>query len=131
MKDKVKASCPGINKSRILNVVNSVLPKSKAVRKFGPVFVSPQKMRQLNKKYRDQDKSTNVLSFEEGDVVLCPKVIETEAKKYGFTQKNWMTRLVVHGILHLAGYDHSTRKGTLRMERVESVIARRLGDGNV
>ncbi len=116
----------GVSKDRVIRVVNSALPKSKAVREFGLVFVSPQKMRQLNKKYRDQDKSTNVLSFEEGDVVLCPKVIETEAKKYGFTQKNWMTRLVVHGILHLAGYDHGTRRGALEMEKLEERILGRL-----
>ena len=103
-----------------------MLPKSKAVREFGLVFVSPQKMRQLNKKYRDQDKSTNVLSFEEGDVVLCPKVIETEAKKYGFTQKNWMTRLVVHGILDLTGYDHGARKSALEVEKLEERILGRL-----
>mgnify|MGYP001604824476 FL=1 len=67
-----------------------------------------------------------MLSFEEGDVVLCPKVIETEAKKYGFTQKNWMTRLVVHGILHLTGYDHGARKSALEVEKLEERILGRL-----
>ncbi|MBI4120153.1 MAG: rRNA maturation RNase YbeY [Parcubacteria group bacterium] len=112
-----------------------MLPKSKAVREFGLVFVSSQKMRQLNKRYRGRNHPTNVLSFETGpsnelgagDVVLCPSVIKAEAKKYGFTQKNWMTRLVVHGILHLAGYGHDTRKDTEVMENTETRILNKLG----
>ena len=95
MKDKVKDFWPGINKSRILRVVNSVLPKSKAVREFSLVFVSPAQMAELNKKYRGYSGPTNILSFEEGpsnelgagDVVICPTVVRQEAKKYSFTQK--------------------------------------------
>lgn len=135
MREIIRASWPGIDKSRILRAVNSVLLKSKAVREVGLVFVSPQKMHQLNKKYRGQDKSTSVLSFEEGpsselgagDVVVCPDVAREEARRYGFTQKNWMTRLVVHGILHLAGYDHDSRVGASKMESVENKVLARLG----
>lgn len=114
------------------------MPKSKTIREFGLIFVSPRKMAELNLKYRRQNKPTNVLSFGTGfskelgagDVVVCPEVAAAEAKKYGFTQKNWMTRLVVHAILHLAGYDHKTRRDELEMERLEKVVLRKLGVGN-
>ena len=92
-------------------------------------------MAELNKKYRGYSGPTNILSFEEGpsnelgagDVVICPTVVRQEAKKYSFTQKNWMTRLVVHGILHLAGYGHDTRKDTEVMENTETRILNKLG----
>jgi len=54
--------------------------------------------------------------------VICPEVVKEEAKNYGFTQKNWMTRLIVHGILHLTGYEHG-----VGMERLEDKILNKLG----
>ena len=135
MERNVKFSYAGIDKTKILKVVNSVLAKNKAVSDYGLIFVSKKKMTELNKKYRRKNKPTNVLSFETGlandlgagDVVVCPKVAAEEAKKYGFTQKNWMTRLIVHGILHLAGYDHEAQKDELEMERLEKIILAKLG----
>lgn len=136
----------GIDKNKILKAVNLVVPKHKIIREFGLVFVSPKKMAELNLKYRRQNKPTNVLSFsfgdpalernrlnrikfisfKGGDVVVCPEVVAAEAKKYGFTQKKWMTRLVVHAILHLAGYDHDTVMAQSRMERLEKIILGKL-----
>ncbi len=115
-----------ISKNKILRAANSVLPKGKAVREFGLIFVSKKKMAELNKKYRGRVGATNVLSFETGEVVLCAEVVGEEAKKYGFTQKKWMTRLIVHGILHLAGYDHKVRQDKLDMERLEKIVLGKL-----
>lgn len=122
MRETLATSWPGINKGNVLKAVNSLLPPNKAVKEFGLVFVSAGKMRELNKKYRHRSGATNVLSFETGDVVICPEVIKKEAREYGFTQKNWMTRLIVHGILHLAGYDHKHTRERRVMERLEAMI---------
>ncbi|MBI4119021.1 MAG: rRNA maturation RNase YbeY [Parcubacteria group bacterium] len=136
----------GINKNKVLKAVNSVLPKNKTIREFGLVFVSPKKMAEFNLKYRWRKGPTNVLSFvygdpalernkfhlaqtisfKGGDVVVCPTVAAEEAKRYGFTQKNWMTRLIVHAILHLAGYDHKTGKDERKMERLEKIVLKKL-----
>ena len=123
----------GIDKNKILRAVNLVVPKHKIIREFGLVFVSPQKMAELNLKYRRQNKPTNILSFAglsrelgSGDVVVCPKVAVAEAKKYGFTQKNWMTRLIVHAILHLAGYNHKTFEGETVMKHLEDKVCGKL-----
>lgn len=116
----------GIDKNKIQRVVNAVLPKSKAVREFGLVFVSPAEMSGLNKKYRGRKGPANVLSFDTGDVVLCPSVIKVEAKEYGLPEADWMTRLIVHGILHLAGYRHDGRKDTGKMEKLEKRIWEKL-----
>ena len=112
----------GINKNKILKAVNSVLSQSKAIDEFGLIFVSAKKMTEFNKKHRGLNRPTNVLSFDEGDVVICPEVIKLEAKEYGLTQKKWMTRLIVHGILHLVGYDHQTRKRELEMKFLEEKV---------
>ena len=136
MKSDVKFFYSGINKNKILKSVNSCLPKNKTVADYGLIFVSKKKMAELNKKYRGKDKPTNVLSFaahgeprferETGDVVVCPAVVLEEAKTYGFTQKKWMTRLIVHGILHLAGYDHETKKEEEEMTALELKAEKKL-----
>ena len=81
-------------------------------------FVSEKKSREINKKYRKKDKSTNVLSFplhkDEGEIILCNSVIKREAKKIDKTYKAWLGFLVIHGMLHLKGMTHSSR-----MERAE------------
>ncbi len=127
MENSVKFSYSGIDKNKILKAVNSCLPKNKTVVDYGLIFVSKKKMLELNKKYRGKDKPTNVLSFETGDVVICPAVVSDEAKRYGFTQKKWMTRLIVHGILHLVGYDHETPKEEEEMKKLELKAEKKLG----
>lgn len=117
----------GVSKKRLLNIITLAVPKNKIVpREVSLIFVSAKKMRRLNKTYRGRDKATNILTFEEGDIVLCPQVIKAEIKKYSFTQKYWMTRLIVHGILHLAGYDHKNSNDRKVMEEWEDKILQEL-----
>ncbi len=112
---------------KIIKAVASSISPNKTIPEIGLVFVSEKKMLKLNKKYRGKNKITNVLSFSEGDIIICPEVVKKEAKAYGFTQKYWMTRLAVHGILHLVGYKHSAEKNRLSMERLENKILNLLG----
>jgi len=87
--------------------------------------------RSLNRSYRKRDYATNVLSFSydrrHGDVVLCHPVIRKEARLQRKTLAAHYAHLVVHGILHLRGYDHLRRSGAARMERLEIRLLRRLG----
>ena len=62
-----------------------------------------------------------------GDVVLCHPVIAREAKRQGKSLRAHYAHLVVHGILHLRGYDHQRASDAARMERAEIRILRRLG----
>lgn len=82
-------------------------------------FVSEKKSREINKKYRHKDKSTNVLSFalrkNEGELVLCEAVIKREAKSFGKTFRQFLIFLVIHGMLHLKGLKHSKK-----MEKLET-----------
>ncbi len=84
----------------------------------------------LNKRYRGRARPTNVLTFETGDVVLCHPVIRREARLQGKSLRAHYAHLVVHGVLHLQGYDHVKRKDAQRMERAEIRALRRLGFAN-
>ena len=116
----------GLSLNKIIKAAQASISLNKTIPEIGLVFVSEKRMLELNKKYRGKNKVTNVLSFNEGDIIICPAVIKREAKKYGFTQKYWMTRLVVHGILHLIGYGHVRVRDRKEMEGLEKNILGRL-----
>ncbi|MBP7870176.1 MAG: rRNA maturation RNase YbeY [Candidatus Saccharicenans sp.] len=80
-------------------------------------LVGPQTMRQLNRKYRHQDKPTDVLSFTMneqgpdgryylGDIIICPQVASRQAKQQGHSLSRELEILAIHGYLHLLGFEH-------------------------
>ena len=86
----------------------------------------------LNKQYRGQDKPTNVLSFENegiqaGDIVIAYGVLVREAKEMGKPFLTHLAHLLVHGTLHLQGYDHMTDKQANKMESLESKLLKKMG----
>ena len=90
------------------------------------IFVGSKRMRTLNKKYLKKDKPTNVLTFTYenigsvvGDIVLCPEIINQEAKEYGFSSNLRWAHMIVHSMLHLQGYDHHTKNEQVNMESME------------
>lgn len=95
----------------------------------------------LNRDYRSQDKPTNVLSFPAdmneylgyqnlGDLVICAPVVEREAQQQGKTLQAHWAHMVVHGMLHLQGYDHITDEQAEQMESLEIEILAALGQTN-
>jgi probable rRNA maturation factor len=112
-------------------------------RELGVCTVGEAQSAQLNARFRGQDKPTNVLSFAAvqlpaatagtpplGELVICPRVLEAEARAQEKTLRAHWAHLVVHGALHLAGYDHARAADARRMERREIVVLRRLGFAN-
>jgi probable rRNA maturation factor len=93
-------------------------------------IVGEHEGRQLNRSYRKKDRATNVLTFHTGDVVLCHPVIRREARAQGKSVAAHYAHLVVHGCLHLRGYDHEKKRDAARMEAREIRILRRVGIGN-
>jgi probable rRNA maturation factor len=90
--------------------------------------------RKLNRHYRGKDYATNVLTFVmrvqprlEGDLALCAPVIAREARAGHKSVAAHYAHLVVHGVLHLQGYDHETERDARAMERRESRVVTRLG----
>ena len=86
--------------------------------------------RRLNRIFRKQNRATNVLTFATGDVVLCHPVVRREARAQKKTLAAHYAHLVVHGCLHLRGYDHEKKRDAARMEAREIRILRRGGIGN-
>ena len=105
------------------------------------LVTTADEIQQLNKQYRDKDKATNVLSFpmespEEvdlcllGDIVLCAKVIRQEALEQSKSEQAHWAHMVVHGMLHLQGYDHVDDEEADEMEQKEIFILNQLGFDN-
>ena len=86
--------------------------------------------RRLNRMFRKKHAATNVLTFATGDVVLCHPVIRREARAQGKRVRDHYAHLVLHGCLHLRGYDHEKKRDAARMEAREIRLLRRGGIGN-
>lgn len=109
-----------INGSFFKKIAGKVLKKEKKVLELSIVLVDEQRIKELNKKYRKINKATDVLSFlynGSGEIVICPETVKENAKRFGTTFKKELTRILIHGILHLLGKDHKTLKEAKRMER--------------
>jgi probable rRNA maturation factor len=99
-------------------------------------FVAAAEGQRLNREFRGKDSATNVLTFVydddplAGDVVLCAQVVSREAREQGKAVRNHYAHLIVHGLLHLQGFDHEAGGDAERMEREERRILRGLGFGD-
>ncbi|HEX4985470.1 MAG TPA: rRNA maturation RNase YbeY [Burkholderiales bacterium] len=97
-------------------------------------LVGAREGRRLNREFRGRDYATNVLTFAypelrplAGDIVLCVPVIAREAREQGKALDAHFAHLVVHGMLHLQGYDHERSTDAERMEGREAEIVAGLG----
>ena len=94
-------------------------------------FVSDKRIRELNRQFRSIDKATDVLSFpaeEEsnlGDIAVSVDTAALQARENGLPFDQEIAQLILHGLLHLCGYDHETDNG--EMNRIELRLRRKLG----
>ena len=96
-------------------------------------FVSDKAIRQLNRQFRGIDRPTDVLSFPAddedevnlGDIAISVDTAVAQAKQNGLTFDEEVAQLILHGLLHLSGYDHETDNG--EMTRLELRLRRKLG----
>jgi len=100
------------------------------------VFLSEREAKNLNKKFRGRDYATDVLSFSAdedddlvGELVICPKVIKRQAKEHGLLVKEELGYMVLHGFLHLLGYDHEGSKAKAKkMFQIQDLLFKKLLD---
>ena len=96
-------------------------------------FVSESEIKALNMTYRSQNTVTDVLSFrlEEsefgGDVAICYQEIKKESQRWDMSLSSVAAFLLVHGILHLAGFDHTNDSERVKMEKAEETILKKKG----
>lgn len=100
-------------------------------------FVSDAEIQALNRDYRGKDKPTNVLSFPDngpapllGDIVVALETVQREAEEKSVSIDNHVTHLLIHGFLHLQGYDHETEVEAANMEALEIAALKALNIDN-
>lgn len=103
-----------VDQEKLKRIVEGVLNKEKNTKNLSIVLVGSARMKGLNKKWRKKNVPTDVLSFssskefpeELGEIVICPEVVKKNAKKYGVSFKKELVKVLIHGVLHLLGYNH-------------------------
>ncbi len=141
----MNASKPRLSLAVQYGVAPTALPAPAALRRWAKAaaegaatvtlrFVGKREGQTLNAHFRGKEYATNVLAFAydgsariEGDIVLCAPVVREEARAQGKTLADHCAHLVVHGMLHLQGYDHDTVRAARTMEAREITILAALG----
>ena len=104
-------------------------------------IVNEVESKQLNEKWRKAQGATNVLSFPAGgifpvnsnllgDVIICSPIIEREAHEQNKPFDAHLAHMVVHGVLHLLGFDHIKKRDAIMMESIETTLLESLGYSN-
>jgi len=130
-----------MNRKKVLQWVQEILRFQKYDEgEVGLIFVNNRQIRKYNREYRHKDKPTDVLSFPMlegvggalhpqflGDVMISLERVESDARLFGKSPPQQLLILLVHGILHLIGYDHERSPGEARrMRRREKYLLEKL-----
>lgn len=94
--------------------------------KISIVLVGDAKIKALNKKYRKSNKVTDVLVFDYGEIFICLPQARRQAKKLGNILKKELAILLIHAILHLAGYKDKTKKDLNKMLKKQEEICQKI-----
>lgn len=99
-----------IDSKRVESVILATLKKEGSNFDVSVAFVDPDEIKGINNKYRKIDRATDVLSFEElSEIIICPK----EVRKNGKSFEDELIKVLIHGTLHLLGYDHEKDNGEM------------------
>lgn len=106
-------------------------------------IVAPEEMIYLNHTYRKLNKTTNVLAFPSalpdnieldfpflGDIIICPEVLQEESKQLNKSLEEHWALIVIHGVLHLLGYNHIEDEEAVIMQAIEVKLLAELGYAN-
>lgn len=130
-----------IDENYLRQVANKILEQeNKKDADLSIVFIGQGKMRKLNKRYKGKNRVTDVLAFPEmkiplkefkfgffqkisglGEIVICLREVKKNSKRFSVTFEEELTRILIHGILHLLGYDHEkSEKDSKKMEEKQN-----------
>ena len=136
-------SCTETSVSDLIKVLLQVKPDLKQIFKDRPVnlsFISKEAIKELNLEFLKKDKPTNVLSFPStglsfsdeilGDIAICPEIIKKEAAIQNKEEQDHLSHLIIHSLLHLAGYDHQEATSAEQMESLEIRALKKIGIAN-
>ena len=122
----------------MLEALKQSRAKVKGAAELSILLTNDEEQHTLNQQWRGKDSSTNVLSFPQiepfgpvvgllGDITLARETLIREAGEQGVSFEAHFTHLVVHGFLHILGYDHLTDEEAAEMESLETAILATLG----
>ena len=142
--------CPAIDQQECLSIFNTVLEERSISRdcSISLSFVSNASIAELNEEWRSVAAPTDVLSFEIerpddpdlvagevcelGDIVIAPEYVANQAHDFGTTPADETRLMLVHGLLHLLGYDHMEEHDAIIMQRIEDKLVQMLAtDGTL
>lgn len=136
-------SCTESSVSDLIEALLQVKPDLKKIFKDRPVnlsFISKKAIQELNSEFLKKDKPTNVLSFPStglsfsdeilGDIAICPEIIKKEAAIQNKEEQDHLSHLIIHSLLHLAGYDHQEATSAEQMESLEIRVLKKIGIAN-
>ena len=136
-------NCTETSVSDLIKALLQVKPDLKKIFKDRPVnlsFISKKTIKELNSEFLKKDKPTNVLSFPStglsfgdeilGDIAICPEIIKKEAAIQNKEEQDHLSHLIIHSLLHLAGYDHQEADSAKQMESLEVKALKKLGIAN-
>ena len=106
-----------------------VLKADQARRELTLVFLDKKPAQKINMEFRGKNYATDVLSFDSmdpgslGELVLCPEVLKRQSKEHGLTYQQELGYMLLHGVLHLLGYDHETSEAdALEMFGIQDAV---------
>lgn len=129
---QIRCRLPRLLITKTLNLVSKII-KIKRKKNISLAIVSASVMKSLNNKYRRKNYPTDVLSFENfdggseiGEIIICWPIVKKQAKIQGHSTNKEFIILLIHGILHLFGYDHVRIKNAKVMEAIERKLRKEL-----
>lgn len=117
----------GLTSKELQNIVKAVFDVLGRQKNINIAFVDAEEIRVQNLEYRKMDKPTDVLSFDyedEGDILLC--IDKIDEYKDEDSLRDSVTKTLIHGALHLFGYDHENDKDHAIMDEISNKVFRRL-----
>jgi len=115
-----------ISKNWIKRVIQKslhILKQTKKLEDISIALLGDKTIKKLNKIYRGINKITDVLSFEEvNEIIICYSQAKRQAKEQKHSLKKELEILLIHGLLHLLGYDHEKNKDALKMRKLEKKL---------
>ncbi len=118
----------GVTAAWVRRIVSSTLKAEKKTMPMSVLITGDRQIRAINKKFLKHDYATDVVSFDTGDIVVSVDFAKKYAKDLGLPFREELARYLVHGTLHLLGYDDKNEKDHARMhKRQEQILTKVIG----
>ena len=129
-----------INKQALTEIAKDIMLSYQCTNgSISIILLDKENLRKLNKQFFDKDEYTDVIAFNledydypiEGEIYICPNQINENAKKFKVTYDNELKRVIIHGCLHLLGYEDNSKKEKEKMRTLENYYINKFQNFNL